>query len=118
VHNTRGGAPRQARWPDESRLQSAGGFCLARKETSVWKHEERLLTNACCGKQTATDCLKKVADAVDYKNCDTPQPDAISRRAKLTSGGFRQVQPTPGRLYLTELGATTERSTERDEQNK
>ena len=35
-----------------------------------------------------------------------------------TSGGFRQAQPTPGRLYLTELGATTERSTERDEQNK
>lgn len=55
---------------------------------------------------------------MDYKNCDTPQPDAISRRAKLTSGGFRQAQPTPGRLYLTELGATTERSTERDEQNK
>ena len=55
---------------------------------------------------------------MDYKNCDTPQPDAISRRAKLTSGGFRQAQPTPGRLCLTELGATTERSTERDEQNK
>ncbi len=38
--------------------------------------------------------IKEVADAVDYKNCDAPQPDAISRRAKLTSGGFRQAQPT------------------------
>lgn len=67
---------------------------------------------------SATDENGEVKLAMWITKTVTPRSPTRLAGEHNTSGGFRQAQPTPGRLWLTELEATTERSTERDEQNK